>query len=152
MGKLGSGPSWDPIGTILKRFWKGWVRNIELWRRNSNLTHFEIVFFHIFPGIPHYLNSKENSEKYGTKLYFPEWWKKSETLELGALCVKPSFDLTLRESYELFIENQITLSKVLYNREKKSKGAFDNFLQRTMKLKNQENNMLNFLNENKIEM
>ena len=63
---------------------------------------------------------------------------------MGAFCVRPSFELSLKESVEIYAELQIKLFKILYKKERKN--AFNNFIGRIAMIKKQKDNLLNFLN------
>ena len=63
---------------------------------------FNIRFYHHFPGTRVYNNFNQFEEAYGSVAYYPEWYKDEELLEFGPYCVRPSYGLSLRESFKTY--------------------------------------------------
>ncbi len=108
--------------------------------------YFNIRFYHHFPGTVLYNKSNEFEKNYGTKIYFPEWWKNESLLKLGAYCVRPSRTLSLKESIDIYTERYIKLNELALMMMKKKRPA--NFLARGFELKKGNK----FLNEHRIEL
>lgn len=63
---------------------------------------FNIRFYHHFPGTRVYNDFNKFNEKHGSVAYFPEWYKDENLLEFGPYCVRPSSELSLRESFKTY--------------------------------------------------
>ena len=63
-----------------------------------------IRFYHHFPGTSLYTNFNYYNEMYGALAHFPNWWKDDQLLKYGLYCVRPSTNLGLRESFDIYTE------------------------------------------------
>ena len=55
-----------------------------------------------FTGTRVYNDFNKFNEKHGSVAYFPEWYKDENLLEFGPYCVRPSSELSLRESFKTY--------------------------------------------------
>lgn len=93
--------------------------------------------YHSFPGTVAYDNVEFFKNKYGTVLYFPEWWKYEEQSRFGSSMVRPSWDLSLRESVDRYLNAFIALQKTTL--EKLRKFRPDNHFLRALSIKKRIN-------------
>ncbi|TFG24921.1 MAG: radical SAM protein [Promethearchaeota archaeon] len=117
---------------------------------NNDLFNFVPILYHLFAKTANYEKLEILNQRYGTKVYFPEWWKDMRTLKLGAFAIRPSSHLSLRDSINLFVEKHLEIDRYKY--EKNKKEGFGLFLAKTSILKKQRNELIKFLDENNIEM
>ncbi|MHA1292640.1 MAG: B12-binding domain-containing radical SAM protein [Promethearchaeota archaeon] len=123
----------------------------------SNSVYLNIRFYHHFPGTKLHNNFNFFEKKYGAIAYYPEWWRYEDLLKYGAYCIRPSFNLSLRESIEIYTESYKTLEKSNLYKLKEKKPP--NLLKQAILIKNEINtlnqkreHLFTFLNENKIEV
>jgi len=84
---------------------------------------FNIRFYHHFPGTRNYNNFNQFNKKHGAVAYFPEWYEDEALLEFGPYCVRPSFELSLRESFKTYtILYQELLKQHIQNIKRKGKS------------------------------
>ena len=114
----------------------------------NNTVNFEIIFYHQFPGNRIYHGLDYYNKKYGTIIYFPEWWKEFSSLKLGAFCVKPSYELSLEKSINIYSDNRIELYKLQY--KKREKRIFYEFIGNITTIEKQRKELLKFMEVNKI--
>ena len=96
-------------------------------------TYLNIRFYHHFPGTKVYNQFEYFKEKYGSYSYFPGWWKREEFLKNGPYCVRPSFNLSLMESIDLYTDLYKNLEIVNLGKIKKNKPL--NLFQRALMIK-----------------
>ena len=123
---------------------------------NSDLVHLNLRYYHHFPGTRAYNNIDVFYKKYGSKAYFPEWWKKEKLLKFGPYGIRPSKDLSLRESINIYTDLYKNLELVKLGRVKINKP--NNLFQRILMIKkdistikNLKESLINFLDEENIE-
>jgi len=123
---------------------------------NIDTTYLNLRFYHHFPGTKVFNQFDYFNEKFGSISYFPEWWKREETLKNGPYCIRPSVDLSLRESINLFTEFYKNLEMI--NLENIKKNKTPNSFQRALMIKKEikgleqkRDTQMNFLSEKKIE-
>ncbi len=66
------------------------------------LNQLSIRYYHSFPGTNVYNQRKSYKEKYGSELLIDKWWKEQKLLKYGPLCAKPSRDLTIHDSFNIY--------------------------------------------------
>jgi len=119
---------------------------------------FNIRFYHHFPGTRIYNNFNQFNEAYGSVAYFPEWYKDEDLLEFGPYCVRPSYELSLRESFKTYTILYQELLREYIQVIKKNKGKSNDAIGKVLVAKRQirvlDEKMeifFNFLNERGIE-
>ncbi len=122
----------------------------------KELVFLNIRFYHHFPGTRIYNNGEEFFKNYGMVVYLPEWWKNKTFLHYGAYCVRPSRELNLKESIEIYTERYKKLINTKFTKFSNDKSY--NVLQKAILLKSEikslekkRNSLLDFIMENKIE-
>ena len=116
----------------------------------NNIFNYIPILYHLFAKTYNYENMSLLNKAYGTHIYFTKWWKEMESLRFGALTIKASSKLPLRESIDLFVENHTKINKIQLSKNKKD--GLGLYLIKTDILKKQKNEFLNFLNERNIEI
>ena len=124
------------------------LKNIKE-KDNNEVFHHNITMYHLFAKTMNYEQLDVLNKKHGTKAYFPDWWKNNKTLRLGTFAIRPSSELSLRESLNYFIEKELEIDRITYERNKKER--FGLFLGKTAILKKQKNDLIKFLDDNNIE-
>ena len=119
-------------------------------RDNDDIFNFVPIMYHLFAKTRNYEELNLLNQSYGTKAYFPEWWKDMRTLKYGAFAVRPSSKLSLRESINLFVEKHLEIDRI--KNKKNKKDGFGQFLIKATILKKQRNELLKFLDDNQIEI
>ena len=121
----------------------------------ADIAFMNIRFYHHFPGTILYNNYPYFKNKYGTVVYFPEWWKDENQLMLGSYCVKPSSELSFPDSFKLYTESYKQLEHINLKKLKITKPM--GLLLKAMRIKEQIENLekrkieaLNFFNSNNI--
>lgn len=99
----------------------------------DDIMLYNIMPYHSFPGTVAYDNIEFFNNKYGTVLYFPEWWKYEEQLRYGPSMVMPSNDLPLGESMDRYFNAFIVLHKTTLEKLRKFKP--DNYFLRALSIK-----------------
>ena len=117
---------------------------------------FNFALYAHFPGTYIHHNKKDFYQTYGSKIYYPEWWKDERNAQYGFFCVKPSFHLSLLDSVGLYIKYYKELEKLKYRKafEKASKDSLSKLGEKLLEFKiidNLKNNLLEFINEKGIE-
>ena len=129
-------------------------------KENVNNCYFNIRYYHHFPFTELYNNNFYFKEHYGTHAYRPsiDWWSSTilEMQRYGPYCVKPSFELTLRKSIEMYTEHFANLNRVKIEKLKESKP--NDIIVKALMLKKEIANLIKkrddifkFLDENNIE-
>ncbi|MHA1525420.1 MAG: B12-binding domain-containing radical SAM protein [Promethearchaeota archaeon] len=119
-------------------------------RDNDDIFNFVPIMYHLFAKTRNYVELHLLNQRYGTKAYFPEWWKDMRTLKYGPFAVRPSSKLSLRESINLFVEKHLEIDKL--KNKKNSKEGFGQLLIKATILKKQRNELIKFLDDNQIEI
>ena len=116
----------------------------------NEVFSYNLTFYHLFAKTMNYEKLDFFNKKYGTKAYFPEWWKDLKTLKLGVFAVRSSSQLSLRDSINHFVEKQLEIDRIKY--EKNRKDGFGLFFAKTSTLKKQRNDLIRFLDDHNIEV
>ena len=69
------------------------------------LNQINIRYYHSFPGTNLYNQRNFYKDSFGTEIHFEEWWKNIELLKYGPFCVKPSKDLTIHDSFNIYTDH-----------------------------------------------
>ncbi len=126
-------------------------------KENIDADSFNIRFYHHFPGTRIYNDLDFYNRKYGTRSFFPDWFKREDLLKFGSYAVQPSGNLSLRKSFNYYTDNYLNLLNFSIKNEAKNRQNC-NFLnvlslKKQMKLlKHNKENFFKFLDEKKIEM
>ena len=115
--------------------------------------------FHNYPGTYIFNNSEVLQNKYGTKIYpiAMNWWKNEDLTiqQHGEYCVRPSYDLSLREGVNIWTEHYKKFNELQIMRNKDKCHS----IQIALRLKEQNkileetrNEFMEFLNAQKIEI
>ncbi len=100
------------------------------------------TLYHLFPKTANYDNLRLLNKNYGTIAYFKEWWKNMSTLKMGAFAIKPSRELSLIDSIEIFTDNHIKLDKLKYRNKE---WGYLPLLQAIKIIKKQKKELIEFL-------
>lgn len=121
----------------------------------SNSIYLVIRQYHHFPGTHVYNRLDQFTKLYGTRAYYPNWWKDEEILTWGAYCISPSHDLNVKESYLLYSRDNIKILKEKSEILKKNRAR--NIIPQILTIKNEikrlekrEQEFLQFLDEKNI--
>ena len=106
----------------------------------KNIVFFNIMTYYSYPGTVAHDRIEFFENKYGTVLYFPEWWKYEDLLKFGANMVKPSKVFSLREAIDSYISALIKLKNESIEKLKKFKPI--NYFKNSLLLKME---ILNFI-------
>ncbi len=123
---------------------------------NSDLVHLNLRYYHHFPGTRAYNNIDVFNKRFGSITYFPGWWKDEKLLKFGPYGIRPSKELSLRESIDMYTDLCKNLELVKLGRVKtlKLNNLFPRILliKKDIKsIKNLRESMINFLDKNHVE-
>jgi len=123
--------------------------------KNNNL-YFSIRYYHHFPGTIIYNNSNYYNKKYGTEIYFPEWWKNENLLKYGPYLVKASYFLDLNEIINLYTSfckelNNINIENLKENKPENYKIKILGILKQIKSIESLKQGLLDFVKECKLE-
>ncbi len=123
----------------------------------KDVALFNVRYYHHFPGTRVYNDIGYFRKKYGCIDYFPIWWENEKLLRNGPYCIKPSYELSLRESIKNYTEINTELSNININILKKCKPK--NYFLKIMNIKKGikriyqlKERLFNFLDVNQIEL
>ncbi|MGQ4873787.1 MAG: B12-binding domain-containing radical SAM protein [Promethearchaeia archaeon] len=130
--------------------------NKTVYEDEKDIAFYNIRFYHHFPGTTLYKHIEDFNKKYGTIVYCPTWWKNEKFLKIGPYCVRPSHELTLKESIELYTDLYKEFEYINLEKLKNNKGP--DFFTKLFSIKTEiktlevkKNEKLKFLQENNIE-
>jgi len=134
-------------------------QRLERMIKNDNLNPriLNIQVYHHFTGSKLYNDIQFFNKQYGTKAYLPEWYKNEDELIYGAYCIRPSSDLTLRESfgkYTALFENLFELNIRNIKREKNKEALAEIFFRKHQinYLRDRQTELFEFLDNKEIEL
>jgi len=123
----------------------------------NDIALFNIRYYHHYPGTRIYNNIEYFNKKYGCNDYFPRWWENEKLLQDAPYCIRPSFELSLRESIEIYTDVFAKLSNINVNILKQNKR--DKYFQKIVmhkkgikKIYELKERLLKFLDEYHIEL
>jgi len=123
----------------------------------KDIALFNIRYYHHFPGTRVYNNVEYFKQKYGSNDYFPIWWENEKLLRNAPYCIRPSFELSLRESIKNYTDFNLKLSNINIQMLKEHKP--ENYFQKMVMVKrgthtiNQlKERLFNFLDDYEIEL
>lgn len=123
----------------------------------KDVALFNIRYYHHFPGTRVYNNIEYFRKKYGCKDYFPIWWENQKILQNAPYCIRPSYELSLRESIKNYTDINKELSNINIEMLKKYKP--ENYFPKLIMIKNGINinnqlkeRLLKFLDDYRIEL
>ena len=107
---------------------------LEIKKKDRNdLANFSFTTYYAVPGSFTYENQNYFAKTYGSKIFFPEWWKVEDKLKYGAIMVKPSKNFSVKDALENYIDSAIMVKKLGIEQLRKYKTP--NFFEKGLLLK-----------------
>jgi hypothetical protein len=78
----------------------------------KDIALFNIRYYHHFPGTRLYNEFRNFKQEYGCIDYFPIWWEDEKLLRDAPYCIRPSSELSLRDSINKYTEINNELSNI----------------------------------------
>ncbi|TFF99164.1 MAG: B12-binding domain-containing radical SAM protein [Promethearchaeota archaeon] len=89
----------------------------------NDIIQFSLRYFHYFPGNFVFNNIQHYMKTYGTKIFYPYWWKDESLLHYGPYMVNSSRDLNIYQLIENFSEDYEELGNMAIENLKKTRPA-----------------------------